>query len=399
MTTSQTFRFPVHSFRHLETPFSGDGLGDYFAIVEVRDLPDFSDWRKINVRDPKLKGSVPRAIREGFQDQPALFTFMNRGLVVAAAGVHFDNKTGELDVTLRDPNLHGLLDGGHSYNIIREETEGLTEEDHRYVKVEFLVGFGTEDILNVVDARNTSNQVADESLMNLQGTFQRLKTALNDEPYAEKIAWKEYQTDEEGDPLPIDVREVIAILMAFDRDNFDHMSHPINSYRSKAAALKHFKENQASFEKLYPIANQLLRLHDEIYLALPDLYNKARKSSDDVSGGKFGRLTGVTKYEGKKKARLHFIGKDSTYGVPGGFVYPILGAFRALLTEKNGNYRWAEGLDPVAELKNGLGIQLATILGNFALESQNPSKVGKSPNVWQSCYQAARLYFLESTTR
>ena len=48
-------------------------------------------------------------------------------------------------------------------------------------------------------------------------------------------------------------------------------------------------------------------------------------------GGKFGKLTGVTTYNGKRKAQLMFTGKESKYGVPAGFVYPVLGAFRALL--------------------------------------------------------------------
>src|SRR5262249_8799985 len=121
-----------------------------------------------------------------------------------------------------------------------------------------------------------------------------------------------------------------------------------------------------------------------------------RKSDGDVSGGKFGRLTGVTVYKGTTTAKLYFSQDTSSYGVPAGFIYPILGAFRSLLVEKNGRYTWATGIDPVKLLNNGLGVQLATVLGNFALEAQNPSKTGKSPNVWQSCYDRARLYYLES---
>ncbi len=388
---SASFSFPALSFRHLESPFQKQGYRDYYAVVDCRYLPDLRRWREINIRDPKLRGAVPTAIRNGFRDKPDLFVFMNRGLVIAAEEVVYDNKTGNITLTLTKPLLHGLLDGGHSYDIIRMESQGL--DNPRYVKVEFLTGFSGDDITNVVDARNTSNQVKDESLMNLAGTFDDLKDALRKAPYFNNIAWKEYETDTSGDPLPIDVREVISILMCFDKTNFRDAAHPINAYRSKQAALQHFKEHQKDFEKLYLIADDLLRLYDEIYLALPDLYNKARRS-DDVAGGRFGRLTGVTVYK-KGEATLPFIQKESGYGVPSGFIYPILGAFRSLLVEKRGRFVWAPNVDPFKLLASDVGREVANVLGNFALEHQNPSKVGKSPTVWQSCYNQVRLSYFD----
>jgi hypothetical protein len=76
--------------------------------------------------------------------------------------------------------------------------------------------------------------------------------------------------------------------------------------------------------------------------------------------------------------------------------YPILGGFRALLEEKAGRYVWGKELDPVELLSNGLGETLADTIGNFALDARNPSKTGKSPLVWQACYQAARVAYLEA---
>jgi len=129
--------------------------------------------------------------------------------------------------------------------------------------------------------------------MNLAGEFAALKTALKDAPYFGQIAFKEYEIDEDGNPKPIDVREIVAILTAFDRDHFNDSVHPINSYRSKSACLTHFKENQQSYKKIYPLAKEMLALYDHVRDYLPDLYNKVRGQSGSVSGGKFGRLTGV----------------------------------------------------------------------------------------------------------
>ncbi|MCC6348884.1 MAG: AIPR family protein [Candidatus Eisenbacteria bacterium] len=394
MAATTHLTFPVVSFRHLETPFQPKGFRDYFAIVEVKNLPDLTDWRKINVRDPKLTGSVPRAIRDSLHANTETFLFLNRGLVISAADVSFDNRSGKLSLVMEDPNLHGLMDGGHTYKILIEEQEGL--EGTQYVRLEIIQGFTKDDIRDLVDARNTSNQVRDESLMNLAGEFDKLKRAVSRHQYAELIAYKEHEIMEDGGTKPIDIREIISLLMVFDREHFDAATHPINAYRSKAASLNHFGQNRRSFEKIYPLANDILQLWDHIHLQLPELYNRARGKGEDVSGGKFGKLTGVAMYEGKRREPLYFVKGDSKYSIPTGFKYPILGAFRAILEESDGRYVWGKGLDPKVLLMSGLGETLAGIVGNFALDQRNPSKTGKSALVWQSCYQAAELVYLRS---
>lgn len=391
--SAEVVTIPVESFRNLGTPFYKQGYRNYFAIIQTRNLPDLSKWRKINVRDPKLTGAVPKAIRSSFHDNPDMFLFMNRGIVLSVESVFFDNKTSTLSLTLRNPDLHGLLDGGHTYNIVLEETDNLHQP--QFIKIEILEGFSSENITQLVDARNTSNQVRDESLMNLAGEFEELKNALGGASYFDHIAFAEFEVDASNNPKPIDVREIIAILTAFDRNNFDDKVHPINAYRSKAACLKHFKENTGSYKRIYPLTKQLLSLYDTIYLKLPDLYNTVRGQTGGVTGGKFGKLTGVTVYQSEKRyANLHFIDQKSRYGVPSGFIYPILGAFRALLEEKNGTYVWGKGLDPLNLLEGDLGLKLADTIGNFALDAQNPSKTGKSPLVWQACYQSVQVAYL-----
>jgi AIPR protein len=392
MKTSTRFAFPVISFRHVETPFVKQGYRDFVAVLDIRELPDLAAWRRINVRDPKLSGAVPTAIRASVHDNPELFVFLNRGIVLSVESVSFNNQTGKLTVTMSDPQLHGLLDGGHTYNILLEERENT--EEPQYVKVEILEGFKQEEIPTLVDARNTSNQVRDQSLMNLQGEFEKLKKAIALQPYSGLIAYKEHELLDDGGSKPIDVREVIAILTCFDRANFTERVHPINAYRSKAACLQHFSEHMSDYDPIYPLAGDILELYDNVQLLLPDLYNRVRGKSGEVEGGKFGKLTGVTKYEGRRKGRLPFINAETKYGVPSGFVYPVLAAFRALLHEKSGRYVWGKGVEPLKMLEGQLGETLADTIGNFALDARNPSKTGKSPLVWQACYQAAQVAYL-----
>lgn len=392
MKTDTRFTFPVASFRHIYTPSDKLGYRSYVAVVDAQHLPDLAGWRKINVRDPKLTGAVPKAIRESTREYTELFVFLNRGIVLAVSGVTFNNKNSEVTIALQDPDLHGLLDGGHTYNILLEERDSVG--DTPFVKLELLDGFKQDEIPILVDARNKSNQVKDESLMNLQGKFDKLKRALSSQPYANLIAYKEYEVLDNGTPKPIDVREVIAILTCFDRENFNEKTHPINAYRSKAACLKHFVDHTEDYKKIYHLAPDILKLYDKVQSLLPDLYNRVRGKSGVVAGGKFGKLTGVSTYDGVRRAHLYYIEEDSKYGVPAGFVYPVLGAFRALLKKKGGKYVWGKDIDPIDLLRGELGETLADTIGNFALDARNPSKTGKSTLVWQACYQAVQVAYL-----
>lgn len=396
MAKPTSFTFPVYSFRKIETPFEKEvGYRNYLAIVNVKDLPDLTQWREINVRDPKTRGHVPQKIQSSLLEDSTLFVFKNRGLVLSASAVSFDNRKSTATIQFKNRALHGLLDGGHTYKVITTNERNLDFD--QYIRLEILEGFDdVEDpeIVGIVEARNTSNQVKDESIMNLEKRFDGIKKALEGLPYADLIAYKEHELLDDEGTKPIDVREIISFMMALDKDNFDATSHPINAYRSKVACLKHFAKHEASFKKLYGILPEILALWDHIHLRIPALYNDSRKESG-VAGGRFGRLTGVHKFD-TKKVQLYFLQEKSEYSIPTGFKYPILGAFRAFLESRRNKYTWGGKLNPIEELKGDLGLNLANTVGHFALEAKNPSKTGKQGLVWQSCYQSAELRYLRA---
>src|SRR5262249_45721783 len=228
-----------------------------------------SDWRKINVRDAKSRGRIPNQIRGSFDSKPQEFYFLNRGLVLAAEKVDFHELTNHekrMTLTFRDARLHGLLDGGHTYKVVQERAESLPDKDpSRYVRVEIVTGFDREEIGDLVEARNTSNQVKDESLANLREEFEQIKAVLKAEPYTDKIAWTEYQELEDGKPKPIDIRDVISFLISFDHDAFSSTRQPLIAYKDKRACLNHFLENKKRIQKYYHLLPDILQLWDEIH--------------------------------------------------------------------------------------------------------------------------------------
>ena len=78
------------------------------------------------------------------------------------------------------------------------------------------------------------------------------------------------------------------------------------------------------------------------------------------------------------------MGNDLDVASPNGFIYPILGAFRALVEEKDGQYRWKK--DPFAVLeKVGADLVESTVSMSRSL-GNNPQSVGKEANIWKTLY-------------
>ncbi len=377
------FSIPVFSFRRIETPYErGHGYKNFVAVIDACDLPDLADWREINVRDPKVRGRVPNAIRRSFSERPDEFLFMNRGLVIAAERADFKEvsvREKSIDLVMKDPRIHGLLDGGHTYRVITEAAQALQpDQAPRFVRVEIITGFDRETISDVVEARNTSNQVRDESLANLRQEFDPIKKILEKEPYYDLIAWSEYEEMEDGKSKPIDIRDIISFLIAFDITSFNSTTQPLIAYKDKRACLRHFQENQSQLRKLYPLLPQILCLWDEIHEKWPRWYNEGREEEAGIRG-RFGKLTAVL----QSTETLHFKEIDVKYRMPEAYKYPILSSMRAAIKNVGRGAQWST--DPF-QLLEQTGPQLTTVVGNSVRATNNPNKVGKDVGTWSSCY-------------
>ena len=378
-----TFSIPVFSLRRIETPYERSrGYKNYVAVIDGRDLPDLSDWRDINVRDAKLRGRVPKAIRESFAEKGEEFLFMNRGLVIAAERVDYRETPNEkrIELVMRDPKIHGLLDGGHTYRVVTEAVKALpAHEAPRFVRVEFVSGFDRETISDLVEARNTSNQVRDESLANLREEFAPLKTVLSKEPYFDQIAWSEYEELEPGKAKPVYISDIVSYLITFDTESFrNSTTQPLIAYKDKHACLRHFQQNQTHLHKYYSLLPDILKLWDEIHDSWPAWYGEGREEEAGIKG-RFSRLTGIL----IAPEILYFKGSTAKYRMPEAYKYPILSALRAAVTVQGRGARWAT--DPFS-LLNETGPQLTNVVGNTVRSTLNPNKTGKDVTTWSSCY-------------
>ena len=368
-------------------------LRRYYAVVPIASIPsEWADWLEVNARDSSDKGKVPTAIRATLSEKPEWFAAYNRGLTVVTSSIHWDNQTNTLTLGFDDREYHGVLDGGHTLRAILDGREGLNDDlQEGFCNIEIFTGLDDTEIPFVVEARNTSKQVASKSLMNLEGAFEGLKAAIGAK--RDLITWKE---NEDGQ---FDVREVIAILTALDPSTSADGTQPVVAYSGKEACLKRFKANPEAFEKLFGIAGDALEMWDAIQYYLPDQYNKkGPEPGNSGKGGKFGRLTGIQTIENKSK-QLPFIGKTTNYNTPTGYIYPVLSAFRAMLVEKDDRWMWGKDIDPIRLIKEGVAADIFIRSVRESINNyRNPNRTGKDTQAWTSAYQAARIMYLEMET-
>jgi hypothetical protein len=378
------FTLSAHSFRFLPTPLDSLGIRTHLCVVQVDHIPEeFEDWIEVNAREASLTGKVPKEIRTTLSEQPEYFGAFNRGLAVLASSVTYDNKAHLLTLEFSDKNQHGVLDGGHTLKVLLEQRSNRThapedDSDAPHCRLEVMTGVPKEMITSLVEARNTSRQVASKSLLNLGGKLEGLKEALGPS-ITNLVSWRE---NEDGQ---IDVREVVALLTAFDATHYDDIHHPIMAYTGKEACLKHFEISPDCYQKLYLVAKDILRMWDEIQAVVPDGYNS--------EGGRFGGLKACEPL--KKPRQLSIIGGQTRHPFPAGYLPPVVAAFRAMLVESNGSYKWGKAIDPSRLVRDGLATRIFTgAVAPSAKTYRNPNVTGKDAAVWGLAYQMAENAFL-----
>ncbi len=383
---SAELEFKVESFRKIPNPYKDEAPNVsqmYTAICDIHEVPaELLDWMETNPRKQNIRSGVAKKIKESLisgQD----FHLLNRGILISAEDVRFNNYDNKCHIVLSDPNYHGNVDGGHTLRVIIDNRD-LVDRGKQYVRLEILTG--VEGIFeDLAAARNTSTQVQDKSIANLRDYFDLIKGTIANEPFSDRVYFME---NDEGD---IDVAEILAILNLFNIDAYQGMDNfPVISFSSKKKCVDYYiklyekmerheiAEADNPFVKMKPIMVQIFKLYDRLERNMNDYYTQKNP------GGKYGSTKGVTPHPDGGFFRSKFYQENMRHASPNGFIYPILGAFRALVKEENGEYKFT--MNPF-ELLDRVGPELVTTtversrtLGN------NPVQVGKDSGNWKTLY-------------
>lgn len=369
-------KFSVKSVRTIKSP-SGQDITTYVILINFSEIPDDISM-DVNPRKPRMTTSVAKELVHAVKSADEVFDINNRGIVITAKNFVFNPKRSEVEIDLGDnTGLYGILDGGHTYTAIINHRSEITNKKllaSKFVKVEIIVGADV-DIPKLADARNTSIQVSDIALYELDNKFEIIKKYLKNEIYANDVAYKD------NDNKSIPVVELLKLMFMFNIDRFPNdSSAPVSAYSAKAAVFRDYKKELLKesniYVKLSPLLPDLVNLYETIEDELPSKYREYK----NVEGtkAKFGLLRGVTRNE---ELTTTFNKKMINYDIANGFLLPIFGAFRALIKHNNNTIEWQ--FDPIL-IWEKIGSSLAQ---NTFDSGTNPNTVGKSRTLWQANYR------------
>ena len=379
MSIRKTMYVKENSFRKLDDPFN-DVAKKYVFYVKICDVPEGIPMAT-NPRDQKLTSGVAQAIKESLESNDGFFHLKNRGIVLSAKSCTYNNKTKEVTINFTDDMLHGNIDGGHTYKIVCDHRNSGLDQ---YVQFEVMTG--VEDIIEkLAEARNTSVQVDEKSMAELQQKFDPIKEGLEGMPFFTRIAFKQNQQafdDVTNKRLKmIDAREVVSIINMFNIDKFDAMNHPIKAYSSKAKMLELYLNNPDSYRRYVNIMPDIFDLYDAVETEFATAFNE--------TGGRYGRKKYSGYIIGTSKFGLH----DIYYKIPDGLIYPAVAAFRSLvvLNQETDKYEWKNGVNPISVWDRCKSSITSQIMNFASAIGDNPNAVGKDSNIWNLAYMTVLL--------
>lgn len=306
--------------------------------------------------------------------------------------VKYDNKTGEIFITLDNSSKHGNVDGGHTLRAILDAKNKNLLSDDRYVFFEFFTCLKSP--VELAAARNTSVQVDLKSIEELKNSFRVIKEVYNELPFSDRIAYKMNEHYNDANLETIDVREIIAITIMFSKEIYPYKTEfgtlsekqPIQCYSGKEASLKKFlnlgkTEREEMIIKMKNIIPDIFELWDKIEMNFAVESNKAGKRYGSKKYSKFN--------DNKIVGKAFLSEEPLQYIVPKGLIYPLLGSFRALVmtNEDTGEYYWQK---KPSDVWSSLAPKLTSII--LDEKNDNPDVLAKNSNLWSNLFKEVYIY-------
>ena len=386
---NKKFTVNVKEFKKMSSPnYAHSDVVKYVCYVQCSSIDrQLSDWMGTNPREQKMTTNVAKKISESLI-HCANFHELNRGLVLSVESITYDNQKGIATFSLTDADLHGDIDGGHTLRAIFELQEKNLLSDDRYVFVEFFTGLTST--VELAEARNTSVQVDLKSIEELKNSFDVLKKVFKDLPFENRIQYKMNEYYNSNIDV-IDVRELIAILLMFSQEVYPIRVNgvltelqPIQCYSGKEASLRKFlnlgkDQREAMIENMSTIIPDIFKLWETIEC---DFTKKTADANKRYGTRKYSKFD-----NGNIVAKSFLEEKDLIYYIPKGLMYPLVGAFRSLVSVENHTYSWKK--NPL-EVWNAIGSKLtSTILDE---KMGNPDVIAKNSNLWSNLFKEVYIY-------
>lgn len=375
----KTIRVSDNYFRRYDDPLGNENSKKYIFYVKTCDVPEGIPMAT-NPRDQKLTSSVANAITESLLSNDGMFHLKNRGIVLSAKRVRFDNRLQEVTIEFDDISCHGNIDGGHTYKILPDNRDRILDQ---FVQFEVMTGVESM-IADLAEARNTSVAVDAKSMAELREKFDPIKESLEGMPFYQRISFKQNQITRDLDTNKamrmIDARDIVSIICMFNIDKYSSTEHPTKAYSGKQAMLNEYLDNPEHYRKFVNVIPDIFDLYEAIETEFAAAYNE--------NGRMYGRKSYAGYKEGNPVGKSKFRQSDISYKVPDGLLYPILAAFRAFIVYDcdSQKYKWMSGKNPLdiwSRNKVGLSKSVMDLAGSLG---DKPTVFGKDPSLWNYAY-------------
>lgn len=392
--TIKRYRFEVAEARSYHHPVFKT-ITKHTYLIQAKNLPaDLPTGA--NARDPVgLNRRVYKDVRESLKANEAIlgsFDLMNLGITILAEKV-IPVEKGVFDVLIQE--AAGIVNGAHTANIITTcQAEGTIPDD-QYVEVRIITGIndtGYKELnADIAKGQNTGIAVKDQSIYDIQNIFEGIRRAIAGAAWVEDVAWRE------SDPGQHDVRELIAILEAFNVIDFSNGSgmHPIQAYEKLSGPLGKYANDvkgnsedpsRRKYGALEPLLLDALELYDRIRRDFRDVFNAHVSASA-------GRLRIVEEANNRLGTfAFPFSGQpNARYRLTKGAAFPILAAFRNCVEYDpvSNQARWIGGFRTVKQLWADAAPELVRETYSATRDiSRMPDVLGKSRSHWNALHRA-----------
>lgn len=313
------------------------------------------------------RNAVVEDILKTLATTPELFHFKSKGLLIGTSKYE-ELQRNRYRLEFHDPEVEGILDGGHNllaiglhllrpvmedkawrrikswddmkeaWDLHRVQVEALQDDFDFVVPVELLVPSGSTDddldaslmpLLEVCEARNNNAQLPNEAKANKQGFYDAMKASVPPE-FAARVEWKPNSWEDEDEKRPIKVRDLIALawipinlLNEAGALPKDLSVSPQNTYRNKGECSLRFEELMSLNEVTSKLEGARRELHHpgiasafRILADLPNLYDLIYERFPDAYNGKgkrrFGANPIVKTYNPQARKAAQAAGKEVT---------------------------------------------------------------------------------------